>query len=113
MVSCLVLLLSFKHGTAVTVTEISKIDENNVIIGNNKEINLIKVHYKRCIIAKSVEDNTKKHKKLMAYVALSETVAMFAMHAAMVTGRVELWGCCQGNAPCPVQCHCPRVYTSG
>ena len=56
-------------------------------------------------MAKSLEDNTK--------TVLSETVAMFAMHAAMVTGRMELWGCCQGNAPCPVQCHCPRVYTSG
>ena len=49
MVSCIVLLLSFKHDTVVTVTEISEIRENNVIIGNNKEINLNKVHYKSCI----------------------------------------------------------------
>ena len=107
MVSCLVLLLSFKHGTVVTVTERSKIHENNVILGNNKEINLNKVHYKRCI------NNGQKPRGQHKKTVLSETVAMFAMHAAMVTGRVELWGCCQGNAPCPVQCHCPRVYTSG
>ena len=44
---------------------------------------------------------------------ISELVVMFAMHAAMVTGRVDLWGCCQENAPSPVPCHCQRVYMNG